>query len=51
MLCRICKSKGRRTKAVIYIRHHKLALCKDHFIEWFEKQTAKAIKEFKMFKK
>ncbi len=51
MLCKICKSKGKRTKAVIYIKHHRLALCKDHFIEWFEKQTAKAIKEFNMFKK
>ncbi|ADY73292.1 PP-loop domain protein [Desulfurobacterium thermolithotrophum DSM 11699] len=51
MLCRICKSKGKRTKASIYIRHHRLALCKEHFIEWFEKQTAKTIKEFNMFSK
>ncbi|GAB6077099.1 TIGR00269 family protein [Desulfurobacterium crinifex] len=51
MICRICKSKGKRTKAVVYIRHHRLALCKDHFVEWFEKQTARTIKEFNMFKK
>ncbi|MEO2083779.1 MAG: tRNA(Ile)-lysidine synthetase, partial [Desulfurobacteriaceae bacterium] len=51
MLCRICKSKGRRNKAVIYLRHHRLALCKEHFIEWFERQTEKAIKEFKMFRR
>ncbi|WP_456342473.1 Dph6-related ATP pyrophosphatase [Thermovibrio sp.] len=49
MLCKICKSKGKRTKATIYLRHHRLALCREHFIEWFERQTEKAIKEFKMF--
>ena len=49
MLCKICKAKGKRTKAVIYLRHHRLPLCKEHFIEWFERQTEKAIKEFKMF--
>ncbi|WP_456419128.1 Dph6-related ATP pyrophosphatase [Thermovibrio sp.] len=49
MLCKICKSKGKRTKATIYLRHHRLALCREHFIEWFERQTEKTIKEFKMF--
>ena len=51
MLCKICKSKGIRKKAVIYLRHHRLALCKEHFIEWFEKQVQKSIREFKMFKR
>jgi uncharacterized protein (TIGR00269 family) len=51
MLCRICKTKGKRNKAVIYLRHHRLALCKEHFIEWFEKQTERTIKNFNMFKK
>ncbi|WP_456435762.1 ATP-binding protein [Thermovibrio ammonificans] len=51
MLCRICKSKGERKKAVIFIRHHRLALCKEHFVEWFERQTEKTIKKFKMFSK
>jgi len=49
VLCKICKSKGKRTKATIYLRHHRLALCREHFIEWFERQTEKTIKEFKMF--
>jgi len=51
VLCKICKSKGIRKKAVIYLRHHRLALCKEHFIEWFEKQVQKSIREFKMFKR
>ena len=51
MLCRICKSKGERKKAVIYLRHHRLALCKEHFIEWFERQVEKSVKKFKMFTK
>lgn len=51
MLCKICKSKGKREKAVINLRHHKLALCKEHFIEWFEKHTLKTIEKFKMFSK
>ncbi|WP_457567994.1 ATP-binding protein [Desulfurobacterium sp.] len=51
MLCKICKSKGKKEKAVISIRHHKLALCKEHFLEWFKKQTLKTIKQFSMFGK
>ncbi|SNR70678.1 TIGR00269 family protein [Desulfurobacterium atlanticum] len=51
MLCKICKTKGKREKAVINLRHHKLALCKEHFIEWFEKHTLKTIEKFKMFSK
>ncbi len=31
--------------------HHRLALCKEHFIEWFERYTERTIKEFKMFTK
>ena len=48
--CTICKSKGQNNKAVVYLPHHRLALCKPHYIEWFEKRTQKTIKEFKMFK-
>ncbi len=51
MLCKICKSKGKKEKAIIYIRHHRLALCKNHFIEWFERQTEKTVKKFRMFSK
>ncbi len=49
--CRICKNKGKNNKAVVFLSHHRLALCKEHFIEWFEKRVEKTIKEFKMFKK
>lgn len=49
MLCKVCKSKGRREKAVIFLRHHRLPLCRNHFISWFEKQVEKTIKAFKMF--
>jgi uncharacterized protein (TIGR00269 family) len=51
MNCRICKSKGKRTKAVIFIRHHRLALCEEHFVGWFERQTERTIKTFRMFSK
>ncbi len=51
MLCKICKSKGIRKKAVVFIRHHKLALCKEHFIEWFERYVNRTIKDFNMFSK
>lgn len=44
--CRICEKK-----AVIYMPHHRLALCREHFIEWFERYTERTIKEFKMFTK
>ncbi len=49
--CTICKAKGEKEKAVVYLPHHRLALCKKHFIEWFEKRVEKTIKEFKMFSK
>ncbi|AAC07321.1 TIGR00269 family protein [Aquifex aeolicus] len=44
--CRICGKK-----AIIYMPHHRLALCREHFVEWFEKYTERTIKEFKMFTK
>jgi uncharacterized protein (TIGR00269 family) len=44
MTCRHCSQT-----AVINMRHHKLALCKDHFIEWVHKQTARFIKNYTMF--
>ncbi len=46
MKCRIC---GR--PAVIKLRAHNIALCKDHFVEFVQNQTAKAIKHYKMFTK
>lgn len=44
MRCRKC---GER--AVINMRYHRLALCEEHYIEWFHKQTDKAITKQKMF--
>ncbi len=47
--CTVCKSKGINNKAVVFLPHHRLALCKEHFITWFENRVEKTIKEFKMF--
>ncbi len=44
--CRIC-----RKKAIIYMPHHRLALCKEHYLSWFERYVERTIKEFKMFSK
>lgn len=49
--CTICKSQGKNNKAIIFLKHHRLALCKEHFITWFEKRVEKTIKEFKMLNK
>ncbi|NPA42019.1 MAG: TIGR00269 family protein [Aquificae bacterium] len=46
MKCRICGKKP-----IIYMPHHRLALCKEDFISWFERYTERTIKEFKMFSK
>jgi tRNA-5-methyluridine54 2-sulfurtransferase len=44
MKCRKCGNK-----AVINMRQHKLALCKDHFLEWMLEQTQRIIKKYSMF--
>jgi len=44
MVCRRC---GER--AVIRMRQHRLALCKEHYLEWFVEQTERAIKKYHMF--
>ena len=44
MRCRKCN-----TNAVINMRHHKLALCGEHYGEWFLAQTDRAIEKYKMF--
>lgn len=44
--CKICEDKP-----VIYLRASNLALCREHFIERFEKITFEIIKKFKMFDK
>jgi len=35
--------------AVINMRQHRLALCEEHFLEWFLKQTQRAIEKYYMF--
>jgi uncharacterized protein (TIGR00269 family) len=44
MKCRRCGQK-----AVVNMRQHKLALCKDHFLEWIPEQTGRFIEKYKMF--
>jgi len=44
MKCRKCGGV-----AVIGMRHHRLALCADHFVEWFISYTQRAIEKYRMF--
>ena len=44
MRCRKCDAR-----AVINMRHHKLALCGEHYVEWFVAQTERTITKYKMF--
>ncbi len=46
MRCRKCGAK-----AVINMRQHKLALCKDHYLDWFVEQTERFIRKYRMFRK
>ena len=42
-----CKKCG--GVAVINMRQHRLALCADHFVEWFVSYTQRAIEKYRMF--
>jgi uncharacterized protein (TIGR00269 family) len=42
--CRVC-----RDHAVVDIRRHNAAFCRDHFIEHVRSQVARTVKEFRMF--
>jgi uncharacterized protein (TIGR00269 family) len=44
MKCRACGQK-----AVVNMRQHKLALCKEHYLEWIPEQTGRFIEKYKMF--
>jgi uncharacterized protein (TIGR00269 family) len=44
MKCRKCENK-----ASIHMRQHKLALCKQHYLEWIPEQTERFIKKYGMF--
>ena len=38
-----------REKAVIQMRHHRLALCRPHYLDWFVDQTGRTIEKYHMF--
>ena len=42
-----CKTCGE--KAAVNLKQHRLALCKQHFLEWMPEQTARFIKKYRMF--
>jgi uncharacterized protein (TIGR00269 family) len=42
-----CRKCG--TKAVMNMRQHKLALCKEHYLEWLPEQVERAIEKYAMF--
>ncbi len=44
-----CKKCG--IKASVNMRHHKMALCKEHYLEWIPEQTERFIKKYEMFKR
>lgn len=44
MKCRKCGEK-----ASLNMRQHKLALCKEHFLEWLPEQTERTIQRYRMF--
>jgi uncharacterized protein (TIGR00269 family) len=44
MKCRKCENK-----ASIHMRQHKLALCKEHYLEWVPEQTERFIQKYQMF--
>ena len=46
MKCRKCENK-----ASIHMRQHKLALCREHYLEWIPEQTERFIKKYNMFKR
>ena len=43
-----CKKCG--AKASVNMRQHKLALCKEHYLEWIPEQTERFIKKYEMFR-
>lgn len=44
MKCRKCTRP-----AAINMRHHKLALCEEHYLEWFISYTERTIRKYRMF--
>lgn len=44
MVCQRCDER-----AAIRMRQHRLAFCREHYLEWFVEQTERAIKKYHMF--
>ncbi len=44
MRCRKCGQK-----AVLNMAQHKLALCKEHFLQWVPEQAQRSVEKYKMF--
>ncbi|ADC88670.1 PP-loop domain protein [Thermocrinis albus DSM 14484] len=40
-----------KEKASIYLPHHRLSLCSQHYVEWFEERVQRTIKQFGMMEK
>ncbi|MCS7277531.1 MAG: TIGR00269 family protein [Aquificaceae bacterium] len=38
-------------KAVVLLKHHRIAFCREHYIEWYIRRVEQTIKEFRMFGK
>lgn len=38
-----------RGPAAFRMRHHRLAFCREHYLEWFIEQTTRAIEKYRMF--
>ncbi|MCS7262685.1 MAG: TIGR00269 family protein [Aquificaceae bacterium] len=44
---RKCRKCGKR--AVVYLPQHRIAFCKEHYLEWYTKRVEETIREFRMF--
>jgi uncharacterized protein (TIGR00269 family) len=40
-----------RFESLGYLRQHKLALCREHYLEWLPEQTERLIKKYEMFRR
>jgi len=38
-----------KTPTGIFIPHHKLSLCKEHYVEWYQQRVETTIRKFRMF--
>ncbi|RUM87279.1 MAG: tRNA(Ile)-lysidine synthetase [Thermodesulfatator sp.] len=47
--CRLCRPGERRKPAEIYLPAHRLPLCREHFLYWFERHLERTIRSFRMF--